>query len=175
MTRSYTHAQQICDFFFNIVYLHGFLLLLHFCSYTYSTSPATCLIRTHTHTHNIRVSFAYVAYSTGVVLQRVAACCSVLQRVAACCSVLQCVAMCCVFDWRCSLTGWRRRIGWLIFIGHFPQKSPIISGSYAENKFKTSYKSSPPCISVLLVYVLLSTSPATRLTQVWHISRFSQE
>jgi len=32
-----------------------------------------------------------------VVLQCVAACCSVLQRVAACCSVLQCVAV------RCSL------------------------------------------------------------------------
>jgi len=32
-----------------------------------------------------------------------------------------------------SYTGWRRRVGCLIFIGHLLQTSPIISGSLAKN------------------------------------------
>jgi len=53
-------------------------------------------------------------------------------------------------------TGWRRPIGFLIFVSHFLQTSPIIRGSFAENDLqrKVSDGSSPPCRRVFVFDLL---------------------
>ena len=79
-----------------------------------------------------------------------------VQYFAGCCSVLHvanCALSCLIqhvhyhdsFSHVAS-TGWRRVIVCLIFIGHFLQKSPVISGSCAENylQLNASYECSPP-------------------------------
>jgi len=53
----------------------------------------------------------------------------------------------CIFNSQLTITEWRRPTGCLIFIGHFPQKSPMISGSFAERdlQLEPSYTSSILC------------------------------
>jgi len=58
------------------------------------------------------------------------------------------VQPCC---WSRPHTGWRRRIGCLIFIGHFPHKTLIIDRSLARRnlQFEASNASLPPCVKRL--------------------------
>jgi len=63
-------------------------------------------------------------------------------------------------------TGWRRPIGSLIYIGHFPQKSCIVSGSFAENdlQLQASYGSAPPCVMNVVIYYYMHVTHANTHT-----------
>jgi len=43
-------------------------------------------------------------------------------------------------------TGWRRSLGCLIFVGHFPQKSPTLGGSFAKNDLQLTASYDIACV-----------------------------
>ena len=81
---------------------------------------------------------------------------AVVQHAATYCSTLQHTI---------SDTGWRRPICCLIFIGHFPPKSPMIRCSFAANdlQLKASYGSLPPCTPMCLCVLLRTTAHCNTL------------
>ena len=71
-----------------------------------------------------------------------------------------------------SYTGWRRPIECLISMRHFPQKSPVISGSFVENDLQrmACYGSSPPCMRHDPFIWGMTRSYVTRLIHTRHDS-----
>ena len=78
----------------------------------------------------------------------------------------------CLIWWLSKCTGWRRLIGSLIFMGHFPQKWPVFSGSFVENdlQLRGYYESSPSCSTLTSEHSLLYRALLQKRPIIYHIT-----
>jgi len=101
-----------------------------------------CSTLQHTAAHCTTLHHTATHCNTLQQLQHTAAHCNTLQHTATRCNTLQHTATHCNAltpvnrKSQLATMGWRRCTGCLTFIGHFPQKNPIINGTFAERDLR---------------------------------------
>jgi len=102
----------------------------HFCFYRIHTHA---LARTHLHAHMHSYAHSYTFTKN--------------LTASACLFSMACKVIVYYIFYTHRHKAWRKPIGYLIFICQFPQKNPIISGSFAKHdlQLQVFYGSAPPC------------------------------
>jgi len=130
-----------------------------------STPPTHTPPPTHTHTHTHTCMRTHTLTHTYMYIHM---CIYTWLQVNAAAELLLWVL--CHLTWFARLVHNTRR-QCLIFIGLFPQRSPIIIGSFAKSdlQFTTSYASSPPCGSNVLAQLLMALCSTFPYKTQWFV------
>ena len=167
-TNSYTHPPTFFVDPLRIKHLH-----LHTQTYEHTHIHTLSLSLTHTHTYahphanahtfhldlsrTRRIALRIVSYGLPIVQDDstfiIATHCSTLQQTTTYCNTR--ISSRLVRITQNEGTGWRTVIACLIFIGHFPPKSLIVIGLFAERdlQLKTSYEILPPCMLRIMPHI----------------------